>query len=880
MAYSPDWRGLSLLFTCFLSCLVIGNAQATQDGPPLDEYVGWLVVIGFGLVFTLITMWLQNYEEKVVGTKMTSEHFNTAGRNVGAGLTAAVIVSQWTWAATLLQSSNMGWRVGVSGPFWYASGATIQILLFAILAIQVKRRCSHMHTFLEVIRARWGTTAHIVFLVFALLANCIVTAMLLLGGSAVIEDLTGMRKEFAAFLVPLLSCLIYTLKGGLRATFFASYIHTTIIFVVLLIFTYTIYTSGGDGAYGSIENVFNSLTQNAEHAFFNSNDPTTGLNEHPFINGMVGNDGQCYTSDQTLIEGTTCSYREVDECTTGPGCVKFPVGGQTQQFAGDCSDGETCVSSFLTMSSTTGIIFGVVNIVGNFGTVFVDQSYWQSAIAAKPKATVPGFLIGGLVWFAVPFGMATTMGLAGRAIATEWGWDFISAEAAGAGLVPARVLTASLGSGGAFVLLLMLFMAITSTGSAELIAVSSILTYDLYWQYINPELKYRRTQRRMKFYKEVARVLADEDEKTAEKLDEMDEQSVRQRIVSLNEQRLNRTQVTNLIARMQDIKVLDDQLTEQDLEDLVAYVLEYDESMDGALVKDVYHQINRRVATEDKEGHILLRVSKFFTVMFAIFMGFLAVMLQVMNLSLGYVYMAMGVFIGSAVAPSAMCILSRRANGKVCTFAALAGLVCGLAAWFGQTGLQYGEVSLATTNQDFPFIAGNLASICVSLVICVVGSFFFPDRHFQWEMLNEKIPLVDDVEPPKDPSETPENLYRWYIWSLIAAVGMTIVLVILWPLPMHFIGGVFSFGQFSAWVGVAMAWSTIAAVVIVFMPLWELYRGLQAGRSARIEHEKHMMEVASPVRKIVEHESGNWISGGTSPTVDYTPTAGNQKIDV
>ena len=34
---------------------------------------------------------------------------------------------QWTWAATILQSSNVAWQYGVSGPFWYASGATIQV---------------------------------------------------------------------------------------------------------------------------------------------------------------------------------------------------------------------------------------------------------------------------------------------------------------------------------------------------------------------------------------------------------------------------------------------------------------------------------------------------------------------------------------------------------------------------------------------------------------------------------------------------------------------------------------------------------------------------------------------------------------------------------
>ena len=29
-------------------------------------------------------------------------------------------------------------------------------------------------------------------------------------------------------------------------------------------------------------------------------------------------------------------------------------------------------------------MFGIVNIVGNFGTVFCDQAYWQSSVAAKP----------------------------------------------------------------------------------------------------------------------------------------------------------------------------------------------------------------------------------------------------------------------------------------------------------------------------------------------------------------------------------------------------------------------------------------------------------------------------------------------------------------
>eukprot|EP00122_Pirum_gemmata_P014299 Pgem_evm1s13329 len=56
-------------------------------------------------------------------------------------------------------------------------------------------------------------------------------------------------------------------------------------------------------------------------------------------------------------------------------------------------------------------MFGIINVIGNFGTVFVDQSYWQSAIAANPTASWKGFVLGGLCWFAIPFTLATSMGI-------------------------------------------------------------------------------------------------------------------------------------------------------------------------------------------------------------------------------------------------------------------------------------------------------------------------------------------------------------------------------------------------------------------------------------------------------------------------------------
>ena len=65
--------------------------------------------------------------------------------------------------------------------------------------------------------------------------------------------------------------------------------------------------------------------------------------------------------------------------------------------------------------------------------MFVDQSYWQSSVAAKPKQGVWGFLTGGLVWFAVPFTFATTMGLAYIALSAMEGHPLLTNEDVNAG---------------------------------------------------------------------------------------------------------------------------------------------------------------------------------------------------------------------------------------------------------------------------------------------------------------------------------------------------------------------------------------------------------------------------------------------------------------
>ena len=75
---------------------------------------------------------------------------------------------------------------------------------------------------------------------------------------------------------------------------------------------------------------------------------------------------------------------------------------------------------------------------------------------------------------------ATTMGLAAVALRNDPNMRPLSAADVSAGLPAPAAAAALLGKPGAAILLVLLFLAVTSATSAELIAVSSIMTYDVY----------------------------------------------------------------------------------------------------------------------------------------------------------------------------------------------------------------------------------------------------------------------------------------------------------------------------------------------------------------------------------------------------------------
>lgn len=85
----------------------------------------------------------------------------------------------------------------------------MQILLFSVVALELKRIAPNAHTFLEVVKTRYGRGAHITLCCYSLFYQVVTAMNLLVGGSALFGNLTGMNRDAACFLFPI-GVVIYT----------------------------------------------------------------------------------------------------------------------------------------------------------------------------------------------------------------------------------------------------------------------------------------------------------------------------------------------------------------------------------------------------------------------------------------------------------------------------------------------------------------------------------------------------------------------------------------------------------------------------------------------------------------------------------------------
>ncbi|KAK7432937.1 hypothetical protein QQZ08_000408 [Neonectria magnoliae] len=349
--------------------------------------------------------------------------FMVANRSVGTGLTASAVFSSWMWINETVFSAAMCYKFGLAVPFWWSTGLCFQIALMAALGVLAKIRVPYAHTSLEIIRMRYGTIGHIVFIILNITNNVFGCASMILTGSQLIFGISGMHFVAATILIPL-GVVLYTAVGGLKATFLTDYLHTLIALILIIYFTLTVVTHDAVGGLGGLY------------------------------------DKVVATASENIIEG---NYK----------------------------------GSLLTMKSEDAVIWGLILKFGNLALVVMkDTAFWQKSFATEVNATVPGYNLAAVAIFGIPWGLGTVFGLTARAlhntpIFPTYPGDLTLAQV-NAGFVMPYTIKALIGDQGVVVFLVLLFMALTSTVSSSMIAVSSILSFDVYKTYVNPKASDKR----------------------------------------------------------------------------------------------------------------------------------------------------------------------------------------------------------------------------------------------------------------------------------------------------------------------------------------------------------------------------------------------------
>eukprot|EP00977_Amphora_coffeiformis_P014804 scaffold4223_cov189-Amphora_coffeaeformis.AAC.64 len=309
------------------------------------------------------------------------------------------------------------------------------------------------------------------------------------------------------------------------------------------------------------------------------------------------------------------------------------------------------------------------------------------------------------------------------------------------GLVPPAVAQELMGETGAILVLIMLFMAIVSTGSAESIAISSLVAYDVYREYINPE------------------------------------------------------------------------------------------------------------ATGDQ----ILFVSRVVVVVFGLFMGVFSIMLFEIGLNLGWVYLFMGIVIGSAVFPLWNMMTWTKASGTGAVLAAWSGLILAIIAWMCAAKVQSDEISVDALGTNEAMLSGNLTVICSSGLIHYVYSKFIDPQDYDFGELDKKITLVEqDMRGLGEEDKDPEELRSAEEWIKKRGYALSIFLIFIWPV-LSVPSGVFSKSYFAVWVLVAIAWGFGAAIVITVLPLTESQEDLDRVISG-IYYKLTGRERPEPELSVVEPE--------------------------
>lgn len=257
-------------------------------------------------------------------------------------------------------------------------------------------------------------------------------------------------------------------------------------------------------------------------------------------------------------------------------------------------------------------------------------------------------------------------------------------------------------------------------------------------------------------------------------------------------------------------------------------------------------------------GNRLIAVSHSSVIAYGTIMAGFSVGLHYAGISMGWLYLWMGVMISAAVIPATLTLLWTRQNWLAAACSPVLGLCCALIAWTVTCAKEFdGVLSVDNLGTNNPMLAGNVVALLSPVIFVPFFTFVFGPDRYDWSSMaaikqiedSNSSDMMEDSEnghPPATvtlvaPEEDKAKLNKASKIAKVMTVCMTLALLVLWPMPMYGSSYVFSKEFFTGWVVVGIIWLFGSSVAVGLFPLWEgrhsmlrVARGI-LGKSSKFE---------------------------------------------
>ena len=210
----------------------------TQVFPLFGVGTGWSILALYAcVVFALTLYFVRGYAEN-------KSSFLVARREIGGVAGAMSVSAAWAWAPAMFISAQMAYQNGIAGLFWFTLGNFFTLIIFSFFVKKIRDQQPEGFTLAGYVKEKFGVRVQNIFLIELWMLAICAFAINVLAGSRALETITGINYNIATLALSAMA-LLYTLRGGLKASVITEMFKISVLWIGVLILVPWAWTAAG-----------------------------------------------------------------------------------------------------------------------------------------------------------------------------------------------------------------------------------------------------------------------------------------------------------------------------------------------------------------------------------------------------------------------------------------------------------------------------------------------------------------------------------------------------------------------------------------------------------------------------------------------------------